>query len=360
MATLTGTYDLQDLLMLDGMTVNTFGLDRANAIIQADIARHNAIMADMIATIASNTTERLFPWGGTGSGGELEEVDEYARVAAQKSTQAVGTLGAPLRLFQRSVGWTQRYLKVRTPADLARQTQMIQSAHITTMQKHLQRVLYRKGNYTFRDYLIDQVDLPVKAFLNADSMSIPEGANGQTFNAATHTHYHAYNGFHATPLAAMEDNIIEHGKGRGLRLYINYADETAMRAVTGFVPFADPRYQQYAAGAVAAQNDPYFTEAPPNPYSRDIGFFRNTIVSIRPWTIAGYAVLGAFDESEKPIVLRERAPGSSGLSVVAENDAYPLLAQFMEAEFGLAVKNRDMVAVADFTNATPATYVDPL
>lgn len=359
MAQKIGTYDLQDLLALTSLTVTTFGTDKANAIIQADLARHNGIVSDMLGTLCGFTEDRLLPWGGGGAGGYMDEVDEYGRTGTVKPTQAAGTIGIPLRLFQYAVGFTQRYLKNQTVADLARRTLAAQESHISTVERDLKRAIYRASNYTFRDTLVDQVDLPVKRFLNADGMTIPNGINRQTFDGATHTHYLANNGITNAKVKELEDTIVEHGKGRGLRLVINYTNETVVRALTDFVKFEDPRIEQFPSTSQIARERLSLSE-PINPYSRDIGYIGNAVVQIRPWAAANYALMGAFGETNKPIMVRSRNNGTGGLTLAAENEAFPLIAQFYEAEFGIAAVERDQVAILDFSNASPGNYVDPV
>ena len=357
MATKIGTYGLQDLLKLTSLTVTAFGTDRANAIIAEDLARHNSIVDDLVSAVADVTTERLLPWGGDGTGGEMDEVDEYARTSTQKPSQSIGTLGIPKRLYQLGVGFTQRYLNKQSPADLARRVLNAQERHLTSLEKALKRSMFKATNTTVYDTLEDQISIPVKAFINADSMVIPVGANRQTFNAATHTHYTANNGMTNAVVLALETHLLEHGKGKGLRLFINYADETAFRALTSFVPFSDPRFSQYPSTAYVTKR----LQTPDeqlSPYSRDIGTFSNAIVSVRPWAIANYVAAGAMGESDKPLAFRSGL-GGGGLRLAAENDAYPLIAQFSEAEFGFGVKQRDMMAFLDFSNVSPGVYVTP-
>ena len=88
--------------------------------------------------------------------------------------------------------------------------------------------------YIKKNGLQDKVN---KRLVNADSQPIPNGPNGEVFDAATHTHYDWLNSTAPTEaalLAAIND-VVEHGHGGQVRLNINQAAETAVRGMASFV-----------------------------------------------------------------------------------------------------------------------------
>lgn len=337
MPTNTGTYDISSLLSIRFQSVAEFGEDTVADILQRDLDAWNQLVTEMVSEMAEVTTERQRIYG-TSHAGEMQETDEYGKTSTQKA-EVGDTVGFPLRLFQYNVGWTFKYLQVATPADLAQQQLAAQNAHWRRVQKEIKRAIYNSSNYTFRDHLIDNVSLSVKRFLNADSAGVPDGPNGETFDGATHTHYGANNGWSATVLAAAINSVIEHGHGADVKLAINKADETAVRALTGFVPFVDPRIDRstIAATAGVASGSANIGRLD----NRAIGFFEGAEVWVKSWVLNDYPFIWDAGDPNKPLAFRQRAQETlQGLRLAAENEDYPLRVKDQEAEFGIAVWTR--------------------
>ena len=90
--------------------------------------------------------------------------------------------------------------------------------------------------------------------------------------------------------------------------------------------------------------------------NRAIGIFGGAEVWVKPWMPANYIFIWDAG-SDKPVVIRQRAGGSQpGLRIAGENDAFPLHAQYMEAEFGAAVWNRTNGVMLYFGDTS---YSDP-
>jgi len=281
----------------------------------------------------------------------MDEVDEFARADAQKVSPGV-TVGFPLRLFQESVQWTRKFMQNATTQELAGQFTAAQDAHILRLQREIKRAIFRSTNVSFVDTLVDNVTLAVKALVNADSAAIPSGPNGETFDGATHTHYLARVGaLAASDVTGAIETVLEHHSTGGVKLYINRAQEAAIRAMTAnFTPYIDARIVT-GSGTTVARGE--LDQS--NMYNRAIGIFDSAEVWVKQWIPANYMwvfVTGA----PKPLVLRERTPGSSGLQLVADNESYPLRAQTLEAEFGVGVWNRTNGAVL-YVGGT--SYVNP-
>jgi hypothetical protein len=349
MPTNTGTYDISSLLRIRFQTVAEFGFDTVAEVLQRDLAAWNALVVEMVSEMCEVTTDRQGVYG-TSAGGEMQETDEYGRTSTQKA-EAGDTVGFPLRLFQYNLGWTAKYLEVATPADLAEQQIAGQKAHWRRIQKEIKRAIYPSANYSFRDHLIDNVTLNIKRFVNADGGGIPDGPNGETYDPATHTHYLANNGWLAAALTSAINTVIEHGHGAAVRVGINKADETAVRALTGFVAYPDPRIVYRATDTPGQTLDISRLD------NRAIGIFAGAEIWVKSWVIDNYPFIWDSGDPKKPLAFRQRTQETlQGLRLAAENADYPLYVKDQEAEFGVAVKERTNGAILDVTDGT---YGDP-
>lgn len=333
MPTNTGTYDITSLQTVTDQTAAEFGLDTIQRVLEEDLAAWNQMVTEQVSELAEVTTDRQRAYGSS-VGGEMQEVDEYGKAPTQKA-EAGDTVGFPLRLFQFNLGWTAKYLQVATPAKLAIQTISAQDAHWRRIQKEIKRAIYGSANYTFRDHLIDNVTLNIKRFVNADGAKIPNGPNGEVFDGAVETHYLANNGWDATVLTNAINDVIEHGHGGEVKLAINKADETAVRALTGFVPYPDPRLVYRASDTPGQTLDISRLD------NRAIGIFAGAEVWVKSWILDNYPFIWDLADPDKPLAFRQRTQETlQGLRLAAENDDYPLYVQFMESEFGAGVWTR--------------------
>jgi hypothetical protein len=151
----------------------------------------------------------------------------------------------------------------------------------------LKKAIYTPTNYTFVDLNVDKAPLAVKAFINADSSAIQDGPNGEVFNGATHTHYDGSATLTAAALLASINDVVEHGFGGGVKVFINAADEAAVRALTGFTAYLDPRV---TINANANQATPA-RRCHAKLDNRAIGIFGAAEVWVKPWAIANYAFI---------------------------------------------------------------------
>jgi len=348
MTTKTGTYDISALLKVRFQTVAEFGMDTIQAVLEADLAAHNQIVQEMVGEFCEITTDRQRVYG-TSVSGDMTEVDEYGRSPSQRMVSGA-TCGFPLRMFQFALGWTDKWMKTKTPADLAQLVVHAQGAHMRAIQRQIKLAIFDDTNYTFNDFLVDKVDLAVKRFLNADSSLIPDGPNGETFDGASHTHFTAGTPLSTVLATAMINNVVEHGHGGGVRIYINTAQEAAWRALTGFVAYQDPRIIFRVTDTTATSLDLSRLD------NRAIGIYGAAEIWVKPWVPSGYAFAFASEDAQKPLVFRQREQTTlQGLRIAADLATFPLYAQFMEAEFGVAVWTRTNGAVMQ----TAGGWTDP-
>lgn len=353
MPTNTGTYDISSLLSIRFQSVAEFGENTVAEVLARDLAAWNELVSEMVSEMAEVTTDRQRVYG-TSFAGEMQETDEYGRTSTQKA-EAGDTVGFPLRLFQYNVGWTFKYLQVATPADLAQQQLAAEQAHWRRVQREIKRAIYGSANYTYRDHLIDNVELAVKRFVNADGAGIPDGPNAETFDGDTHTHYLANNGWDATALNSAINSVIEHGHGANVKLAINKADETAVRALTGFVAYVDPRIDRQTIAATTGV--PSGEQQIGRLDNRPIGIFGGAEVWVKSWVLDNYPFIWDSGDPNKPLSFRQRAQETlQGLRIAAEDERYPLRTKNQEAEFGVAVWTRTNGAVLYVGGSS---YVNP-
>lgn len=351
----TGTYTVADLASITSTTATDFGLEPIRDALTRDLAAYNAVVDDMLMDLADTTTERERIYGASADG-EMYESDEYDRGVAVKAG-AGSNVGFPLKKFVKDIGWTRDYMLQSTPAQIANTMLSIQSMHTRAIRRELQRAIFDSANVTMIDrFQSPQINLAVKRLVNADSASIPNGPNGESFTASTHTHYDFLDGASPTvaSLTALIEDVVEHGHGARVLANINRAAETATRALTGFVPYTDPRLTQNTAAQVASTRlDMSRID------NRAIGLFGAAEVWVRSWVPAGYVFAYDAGSDMKPLVYRQHPIQSiRGLRIVATLEDYPLYAEVMDSYFGFGAYTRTNGAVLYYAGGASA-YVVP-
>lgn len=348
-----GIYDIQSLLAIKFQSVKAFGLNTIQDVIQRDLEMHNQLVTDMVGSLCETTTDAQRTYG-TSSQNSMQEVDEYGR--ANTVRMDVGdTVGFPLRRYQYALGWTADWFSKKTPGDMAQIVVDSEAAHKREIVTQIKRAIFLSSNYTFRDHLVDYVSLNVKRFVNADSARIPNGPYGLTFDGSTHTHYLGATSLSTTLMDAAILSLLEHGLGGNVKVAFNYANEAAVRGLTGFTPYLDQRIVTPASSRDVTNSTLNVTSL----YDRAIGLYGAAEVVIKPWVPAGYFFMWDDNPSAKPLAFRQQeATDLQGLRIPATFDAFPLHAEYMQAEFGIGVWNRTNGVVGKFT-ASGSTYEDP-
>jgi hypothetical protein len=350
-----GTLTTFDSLAASQATIAQIGEDSAWAGIAARLAAANALEREMLGDLVEITTDRQRRYGGGGDT-VMDEVGEFGRSDAQKPAAGV-TVGFPLRLYQVNIQWTRKFFENATGAQLAAAINDTLSADRLLIQRQIKRALFTPTNVTFKDRLVDWVDLPVKALVNADSAEIPVGPNGETFDGATHTHYLGSAALDAAAVNAVILAVAEHTAMGDGYLYIARGNETAFRALTGFTPYYDMRVNP---GANAAQGTAALD--PLNLNDRAIGIWNggtgSVEVWVKPWVPASY-VFSFLEDVPVPVVIRRRNGGSGNLELEYEDEVHPLRARSYFREFGAGVWTRTNGAVLYTANATYAAPTLP-
>lgn len=345
MAQRTGTYDVSTLLAAQNISAVAFGISTIADILAQDNANFSAVVNEALADLAvtSDDRQRLV---GTSIGGDMMEVDEYGQGPTQRDIPSY-FVGFPLRKFQFPVGWTVQWEKNASPADYAIKNAAAQGADLRRIRYEIQKALFTPTNYSFKDHLVDNATLPVKAFINADSTGVPNGPNGETFDGTTHTHYSGSATLTAAALTALIQNIAEHRNGAAVRLYFNTADVAAVSALSGFVALAVPYITQNPSTSTIA--GPNLTISRVD--NRQIGWFGAAEVWTKPWAVANYVTAVDIAAPQKALVRRVEK-NDRGFHIAAEVDVHPLRAQYSEHFYGFAAWNRLAVAVLKFNNVS--------
>lgn len=339
----TGTYTIADLSsnVFATTTVAEMGIDALNEAITADLAMHNARVTQVLSDLAQPTTERSTIYG-TNADSDMVPVDELGRGPTQKITRG-SKVEFPLDKFQFAVGWTADYLRRATVQDFALRQISARQAHLRRLAVDVKNALFGATNFTYTDRFVDSNDLAVKRLVNADSAPIPNGPNGEVFTASTHTHYDAIDWANANAAAkiafvqGMFSDLVEHGHGADVRLYVNKAQETDLRALTpNFTPLPPPNVVQ-ASTATVAVGTLDITRAD----NRLIGYFDGFPVYTKPWIPALYFLTFAAGDAGKPLRFRRSSiAAEQGLFIAGQIITHPLQAQYMETFHGFGAYTR--------------------
>lgn len=355
-----GTLTLLDTLAtIDKDNAFTYGEDRLYANLQDLLTAHNAMTQDMFDMFVAQTNDKIRRYGGQAVGGVMIEADEWGAADVQKTAVSGYNIGFPLRSYQYALGWTKKYFEVKAVSDIAKEFIAARDADVKNLKTQVLRALLRASNYTFTDRLDNQVDLPVKALQNADSSNIPYDEYGNSFNSATHTHLLArVSTLAASDITAAIDTVVEHGVGGGqVVVLLNRAQEAAVSAFTPFTPLQAPLIDP---GGGSTDDVPVF--ARDNPYRIDdkpIGIWDGyVVVHVKPWVPANYILVVLVNANQPKVLAMRTRPiaGYGDFRLVANDDHFPLRAQWFEREFGMSVWGRLQASVL-YVGGT--SYVTP-
>jgi hypothetical protein len=342
-----GTLSTLDTLAAVRQSVIAYGEDLAWQAISVALDAHNSQVNEMMGALVERTTDARRSYG-TGDTKTMDELDQWGLSDAQKISAAV-TVDFPLRRYGNPLQWTRQWMVSNSAAQLAAEVTAIFDADRNNIIRQVKRAVYTTANSTFIDKLgyPANVSLAVKAFANNDGSGYPLGPNGETF-ATSHNHYLA----NATLTTTVATNLItavqEHYNTGQPVVVINSADEAGWRALTGFVALVDPRVTLNTAA-----NQPILRANYTDLYNRDIGYYGNALIRIRPWAIANYAF--AYIEGQAPVLamrVPSQAPELGNLNFNYEDERMPLRARNYERQFGVGVWQRVGGAVLQFNNGT--------
>lgn len=298
-----------------------------------------------------------------GASNGMNEFTEYGRPDAQRAATEGHIL--PLKAYDRGLGWTWNYLRQarmnQIQADIA---DGIKDVRDRWRVQVLKRMLARGDDSGAAKGLGTTGYSPGFATTAASTSVdfIPPAVGGTSFDN-THEHYIGITGgaFTVPVFQDAKQELREHGHEPPYEFCIGPADETATRALTGFVSAPSiATYSQVASTTTIAQLDP-MADSNGNYYIGVLEDFRIRVVrGIPQYYGFGYKSYGANSQRNplrvrlqksvsRPVVTAMVDPRSGG------NAAWPLQFMMLFTEFG--------VGVADRTAATPryvnsATWAD--
>lgn len=334
----TGIYSVDDLLAVRNASAAEFGAEKVFDTLKNDLSFYNGLISEQMSFMAENVDEQSRVYGGSVLH-EMTQVDEYG-VAPSKKGYITSDVSFPLRLFSSSIGWTQKYLEVASPAELMSEYLSVRGGHSYEVTRQIKNAIYNKDNYTFVDRLTNSVSLTIRRFVNADGQAIPD-FNGKSFDGASHTHYKAKAGASLAnaDIDGLVSNVTEHGHTRGLMLVVSLANKAAITALTGFTPLSSKVMVYNATDSTVVKLDTTDLD------NQHIGYWGDIPVWVKPYAVENY-VLCITTEGEKALGFRQRKQDSlKGLRLVSEIPSFPLISKSFEAEFGVAVNSRTSGAV---------------
>jgi hypothetical protein len=362
MAPRYGTLQVIDsLATYNNTNVIAFGEAQMAGYIDIILAAYERFLGEIQAEFVGVVPDRETTYGVTNSSTDMVDLDEFGVADAMKIPFTPATVGFPLRRRGGSLQWTRDFLATTSPQELAFQVLALTEADTRRFYNDLRRAIFTPTNNTaYLDRFVDGRNLALRALVNADSQSIPPKAiDGTTFDGSTHTHYLGTGSFVEANLIALEETVREHGlNGGSLRVYINQAQEAAVRAFTGFSGYIDSRIV-YGTGANRTDQavDLINTE------DRAIGIHGPAEVWVKPWMPANYVMCAIVGGAGNPVVGLRQPSGAlaqfANLRIAATFDRHPLHAETYERMVGMAVWNRVGAAVLYTGNATYAAPTIP-
>jgi hypothetical protein len=349
----TGELTIEDLLAAKHLSFARYGRENIIETLARDMAAWNLFVRELVTEVCEVQSEDRQRIYGASTNNQMVKVSVKGRAPTQRPATESET-AYPLEKFQYNLGWDKDWFLQHTPADMAKEQQAGQKAHLRRLYGAITQAIFSATNFTFVDYTVDNISFSIKRFLNADGWSIPDGPHGETFNPATHTHYVATNGYTAAGIIALGNNVLEHRISPDVVIAINANDAATVLALTGFVSALDANVRmQYGSGQ--------FTVIPLDTTqltNRMIGRIGGFPVWTKPWVPVGYACAYDIGATEKPLVLRcRKGMGGPDLEQVQSIDSNPLHIEYLESYLGVGAYGR-MSAAAYYTAGGGTVWAD--
>jgi hypothetical protein len=283
----------------------------------------------------------------------MEKMDEYGRPKPGANKPGI-TAQFPIYSFKQALGWTEKYFKLATPAEVAEKFLELRKGYLAALVNQMKRALYGVGDgttskYTFVDRLTNGASLICWPLANGGiaTADLPDAPDGTTF-LNTHDHMNGDATVTALDVQATIDHVTEHGNTKGLKLIYNKADAAAIEALTGFTALSEAVFNYNGTQSTIVK---LATQDLSNQLK---GYWKGAIECwVKPWAVDGYLVCVATGEPEKALGYRQRPQSElQGWRIVSMFEDHPLIAEYAEAEFGFAAFNRTMAAIDYMDNDT--------
>lgn len=333
--TVYGVLGIQDA----NRTINDVGQVVAFTAVQELITRQNESVTDATRVFVGSTTTGVEETYEQPGGGMMQEADRLTRPAAVKGGGRY-TVGFPLRDARDQLAGDDITYAYMTLERLNTFVGNIFLRHLNWVRFNILKAFLNNANYTFEDETLSQRLIGVKRFANTDGTIYAPVISG-VLDGADDNHYlvagylsSAINNTN-NPFPVMRREIAEHfGEGDQVA-FINSAQTLAVSALSGFIPFDDPKI-------TPAFNAQRITSAAPNVPGLVIGRIARTWISEWDYIPADYMV-GLDLNTEPPLRKRVDAvpvAGSGALALIARQQEFPLQEAFWRCREGYGVANR--------------------
>jgi hypothetical protein len=288
------------------------GRDVAEADIMNDIRAwaeyFNRAVELFEGTFAQRTTEPQGTFGSGDVGGEMQPYTEYGETEATRTAEAQWQWGASIYRFRDRQLYTEEYLKTSNLDQLNKDLVAATNRNYTTRLKMVIKAVVTNTNYVFNDTKqfpgLGLGNIQVYRLFNADSRPGRMTVNGAVVQVGTLTSFVPSGNatINAAHFTLARTKLKERGYlGRVVHL-ISPADVDTVKAITGFIPIAQPT--PYID--VENNNSPVTTAVVTAPEA--IGVISNGLgdgeVIVYPFWPAGYTF--SYDKTQpKPVVIRE-------------------------------------------------------
>lgn len=354
---MTSIFGLAGMSASDFQFVNQIGQTMLYEMTQTYLTYINNDVQRAVSVFVQDVTEDHNQRYRLPGSGRMSERAEGTNGAAVRTVGSV-SVGFPLHDFSEQVAGTREDLAYMTPADYQSHIDTIVNRYRTELRWRILNALFDSTTTTFSDKRWG--DLTIKPLANGDSDTYPPVA-GST-SEATDTHYLESN-YAATaisdtnnPFVTIYDELIEHFEGGmqggdNIVVFINQAERPETEDLTDFDPVED-RFVRSGDNRDVPVNLP-------NVPGRIIGRTNGCWVSEWRWIPASY-MLGIHLEAPAPCKMRVDPAATGlprGLTLVAEDDRYPISSAEWNARFGIAVANRLNGVALEL--GTGGSYTDP-
>jgi hypothetical protein len=307
-----------------------------------------------------NYTERYLLPGS----GKLQEIGREAPSAAVKRS-GEWDVAYPLRGYGAALGGGRVNLAYMTVQELDAHLDTIFAQDLNTLRWRILTSLMEDDNLTWTDPI--NGSLTIRRLANGDGTSYPPVVGSE--DDAAEDHYIAAGYAEGSisdsnnPISTLVDDIVHHFGGKAMMgdrivVFHNSSATDDLDDLTDYVPVAD----QYVA---YGQDTDLALPAVPNVPGRIHARCSGAWLSEWDWLTTGY-MLAVHLDAPSPLIMRVD-PADTGLSqgnltLVAQDNDYPLRTSYYERRFGLGVGNRLNGAVievtGDGTYAPPSAYAE--
>jgi hypothetical protein len=296
------------------------------------LADYNANSGFLRTNLTFSTLDEKIKEGLNQNQMQFARATEYGRPDRQRISQAERERFIPLADFSLGIGFTRKYLALASSTQIALQVDEATRADQELIIRSVLQQLFRFANSGSGGIY--------KVFWNNDG-DVPPRYSNTTF-VGTHTHYLTTVVLDLAAVQAMRLKLVEHGLDSFRELWINPAQEAAVRAIVGFVAVQNKDQLLFTNSNPFNATNQQIALVDPTQF---IGVLEGFRIRVYPWVPSGYAF--AYDAAPaglgKPLAWREYPVASlRGLQLFNEdpNATFPLVNSFFFRAFGLSALDR--------------------